>query len=368
MTKKELQISMIAICAMFPMGSWADQATQATSGYLQGEKVKNGQIPAGYNQNAGYSVEDGHDVYFTADYIYWHLSNHVALGTSIVAPSLSSAALTTGVGNDVGISPSYKSGFQVGMGLALKGMDDWNLYGEYTWYENNTSASVEVAPGDIFIMTAGPLGNQFIPLSVLADSVTGQSIFHYTTADLALQRNFYLGKKLTAKFGCGLRARWIHSKATVGATGLQIGAPSEAISAYSVESGSLKYSFTQHSWALGPRFELASNWLLGCGFRIMGDIAASILYTKYTNLDSYYKAGTAIDYANSDTGTARLRPIAETSLGLGWGMYCGANNNYHFDFSAAYEFNVHWSQTYDIFGVADDIYLHGLNIAARFDF
>lgn len=344
-----------------PMNASQSQIQQPS--YLPGEKIREGQLPGAYNESASYIVDDSWDVYFTGDFIYWQLNNHMSLGTMIDSPSASTPVFATGSARIFNVESSYKPGFQVGMGFDMKGMDDWNLYSEYTWYMNKSTRSADVDSDDIFVMAAGPVGNR-----VLADEATGTSIFHYNCADLSLQRNFYNGKKLTAMFGCGLRGRWINSKANIKATGLRTGGSTTALEDFTPESGSMNSSFTQHSWALGPRFELNSNWLLGCGFKIIGDISASILYTQYTKINNSYTEGA--NHYSSVNPKKRLKSITETSLGLGWGSYFGKNNSYHFDISSAYEFIVNWEQNYDVLGiiVSDNINIYGLNIAARLDF
>ncbi len=369
--KRKLQAALVIMGAMTPFIAQADQPMNppaAKPSYTAGEMVRDGQMPAGYNQSASYVVDNSWDMYFTGNFIYWHLDqDQASLGTLIKDPSTSAAVFASGSGEKMFVNPSYKPGFQVGMGFDMKGMDDWNLYAEYTWYKNSASNSIDVASDDIFAMD-----EDVVPVDgrvVLATAIDANATFHYNCADLAMQRNFYWGKKLTSKFGCGLRARWINEKTSMTATGLSYASSDALLSQYTSESGSVVGSVEQHSWALGPRFELASNWLLGMGFKIMGDVAGSVLYTRYTEISSSYVEGSALNYARSNNGKGTLRAITETSLGLGWGSYFGDNNDYHFDLSAAYEFNVHWNQNYNVHGsIPGNVYLHGLNVAARLDF
>lgn len=370
--KKTLKAAMVIIGAMTPFLAQADQPMNSANAarpatYTAGEKVKDGQLPAGYNQSADYMLNNGWDVYFTGNFVYWHLNVHEeAMGTLITPTSSSSNLLVNGSGSQVFVTPSYKPGFQVGMGFNMHGMDDWSLYGEYTWYKNSASHSVTPDSDQEFVLATGPVSSRL----VAASSATGSNTFLYNNAELSLQRAFYWGKKLTSKFSCGLRGRWINQGNNVSATGLAYGALTSTSLSLLAETGSYATTLKQNSWALGPRFELDTNWLLGCGFRIMGDVAASVLYNKYTTLTSSLVEGSYANYADNNSGRAGLAPVTETALGLGWGSYFGDNNDFHFDLSAAYEFNVHWSQSYtrSLSDAPGNIYIHGLNVAARFDF
>ncbi len=280
MLKKELKAALAVVGAMVPFAAQADQpmaGSQAApvSTYVAGEEIMDGQLPGGYSQSANYVIADGYDMYLSADYIYWHINRE---------------------GDGLAKDGSYSSGFQVGLGVDMKEMDNWNLAGQYTWFQNS--------------------GND--------DSHQ----YSYNDAHLGFCRPFYLGKMLTADFSTSLRGLWV--------------------------SDQFK-SDHQKSWAVGPRFGFDSNWLLGSGFRLMGDLAQSVLYTRYTQ-----RPGA--------DGYNTLRSVTESSLGLGWGSYFGDSNDFHFDLTVSYDFNVYWNQFAQKGNNFDNVYLHGLNVGLRFDF
>ena len=365
MLKNELTAALVVLGALAPFAAQADQSN-AQPTFLQGEKVKEGQLPAGYNQSAHYMCEDAWDVSFTADYLYWKLSADMdEMATLITTSSSGVAAAFNGIGTTVSVDPTYKSGFQVGMGLDLKGMDNWNLYGEYTWYQNKTHKSVEAADGQVLVIGDDLRPARYEVLSV--EDLSARYRLHYNAADLSIQRSFYNGKKLTADFGVGLRGLWLSQHYKLNAGGLAY-AEVDA-SSFTSESGTLAVKRELQSWALGPRFTLGSNWLLGCGFRFMGDLAASVLYTRYTEKDQSAVSTLTNLSISEPSNYNTLRAITETSLGLGWGSYFGQKNDFHLDLSASYEFNVFWNQSIsDMNGGHGNFYLQGLNVAARFDF
>ncbi len=387
MLKKELTTALAVMGVIAPFAVNADYSTDASTtssgggqpSYIAGESIKTGALPGGYNQTANYRIDDSYDVYFTADFIYWNLQqDNLKMGNLIEPTSSGAVGLLTGSDKALFSDTKYKPGFQVGLGFNMKGMDNWNLYGEYTWYQNKVSNTVTADSGQVIAFpfaqegaVTGATGDV-----VVADSISGSSKYHFNNLNLSLQRPFYFGRKLTANFGWGLRGLWISQNLNATASGVTSYTSGGSGSGTGLADATS--TFHQKSWALGPRFEFGTNWLLGCGFRFMADLAASILYTRYTSLEGTVTGGatsgvTASLTTNSSSGYNTLRAVTESSLGLGWGSYFGDNNDFHFDLSASYEFNVYWNQNMmgmvvNGNGSPANNYLHGLNIAARFDF
>ena len=83
------------------------------------------------------------------------------------------------------------------------------------------------------------------------------------------------------------------------------------------------------------------------GFKIEGDLAASLLFTQYTKVFhseqvAYYQSiPSTLETTLSNWNC--VRPIAEMGLGLGWGTYL-AKQKYHIDFLASYDFLFYGSE------------------------
>lgn len=382
MLKKELMGALAMIGVIAPFTAHADQSmssTPAQPAYTAGEMLRTGDLPGAYNQNASYKLNDSYDVYFTADFIYWNLQQDlVRVGNLITTSSAGALGLLTGTDEIVFSDGKYTPGFQVGLGFNMKGMDDWNLYTEYTWYQNKHSRSVNAEDGQViglfYAQEGAPSG--ITDDIVVAETATTKSKYHYNNLNISLERPFYFGRKLTANFGAGLRGLWVSQTVTNVASGLTSYHSGEVTE--EALGSSAGTSFHQKMWGIGPRFEFGANWLLGLGFRMMTDVAASVLYSRYTDLSGSVSGSathgvTAAFNTSISSNYNTLRAITETSLGLGWGTYFGDNSDFHFDLSASYEFNVYWNQNMldmviNGHGSPGNTYLHGLNVAARFDF
>ena len=380
MLKSEWKTTIALTSAiLIPLSLLADTSITATSSsYLAGEKVKKGQLPAGYNESASYECQNPWKLDLTGDYIYWAWQQAMMeVGTLSQPTAPGTAGLFNGVQDVIFQTPGYQSGFQLGLGCVLRGMDDWSLTAEYTWYKNTDSLH-SVATG-LEVIVVSPSVVRHVegstPGTLLSRNLTTTAELNYNCVDLVLQRPFYFGKKLTANFVAAVEALWISQKFT-GTGGDLSFLGSDALVA-AVVSGSFNSVAYQKSWGLGPKFGFDSHWLLGGGVKIMSRVSLSALYTSYVKLSSTLTGAVSnINIAsleiNQTDNYDTINPIGEAFLGLGWGTYF-CNNNFHLDLSAGYDFKVYWSQNVlgslvNSNGSPGDMSLRGLNIQVRFDF
>lgn len=337
--------------------------------YLSGEKIKVGELPGAYNQSASYVCNDGWDVDVTADYVYWKWQqDSLQLGTVVAGGSLLNVISLDGDSYAVFQNPGYKSGFQVGVGFNMPGMDDWHLYSEYTCYRNtdNNILTTSVAHPFVFSGTRSPESElQFLSYS---GTITSEAKLGFQSLDFLVERSFYSGKKLTADIGVGLRSQWISQKLSSSSPFLV----DETFGNLTISN--LSFVYHMKSWGLGPKLMLNTNWLLGYGIKALANFGTSILYTQYNSRNSHDQNIPIVGVLSSrekgldNYGT--LRAVTEAFLGLGWGSYF-CNDRFYTDLSVGYDFNVFWD--YNMMFAASSqtigsMYLHGMNIQLRFDF
>lgn len=320
--------------------------------------------------------------FVSASFIYYYASEgglDLANSSMLVENAPATAYITAATSNSKALFQdfAYKPGFTVAAGATLW---DWELTGQYTWIRQTTTTSKHAptpVPNDgeaVWI-----LNNWFQQLSpegqtISATNVSSKWHLAMDLADLTASRPFYQGRKLAIAPFFGLRAAWIRQNVRVG-----IEVPTLVIS---TQSAPVIYSRnSSNSWALGPRVGFNTSWLLGMGFRVEGGAAGSLLFTQYTSIKHREKvADSTISPSTIKTSFSNLnviRPEADLSLGLGWGSYFN-KQRFHFDLSADYDFMIFFEQNMirklldqTISGVGasvSNLYLHGLNIKARFDF
>jgi hypothetical protein len=191
--------------------------------------------------------------------------------------------------------------------------------------------------------------------------------------DVGAMRPFYQGTHLImAPFG-GLRGQFIRQNFSLTAENMQD-------TAATVPSATTKHK--SNSWAVGPRAGCLAKWHLGWGLRFEGDVAGSILYTRYTKASFSSEHALLADIGLPESGASLrnyncLRAVNEMNLGLGWGSYFDCRN-YHLDLLLSYDFQVYWNQnmiralsasTVSRSGLsAANLYLQGLTVKAQFDF
>ena len=338
-------------------------AAQTASAFEQGYAINKDKFPAAYNAPARIEVNKSWDVFLTGSFIYWKAdqdSMDLAYPTTTTLQGLNASFKQQ--------KTEYKPGFKLALGYDFD-FDNWVGDVEYTWFRSTTSTGWLPAPADARggtpIWVIGDwvyaVAAQYQALDILS-----QWKLKIDIVDGTMSRPFYQGRKLTVLPFGGLRAAMIRQNLHLSAN---------IIAATPITS------VTQsNSWAIGPRAGMQAHWLVGWGFRMEGDIAGSLLYTKYTKVAHREDDSTAVSvpfYSANFKDYVALRPMADLSLGMGWGSYFD-RQNYHFDLLATYDFNVMWGQNmmrnlvnaynYGATSDAGDLHLQGFTLTARFDF
>jgi len=355
--------------------------------YEQGQKVAKTQMLPGYNASARTDVRGSWDVFASASFIYWQLSQdnmEVAF-----ADTLSNAAYTTNNqinGNLVAMDFSYAPGFKLGLGVNFD-HDDWNSFAEYTRIHSSHSASTN---GETLATGApAPLlptwGHPYVIQTNAYNTASEKWNCHFDFIDLDLGRVYYVGTQLTfrpyfaarsAFITQNIHAQYVNSS-FANNTGNFLEVP-----------GVMDVYQRNHSWSIGPRVGVDTNWMVGCGIRFFGNANADVLYTKYrlqnkttfvatSGVAQVLTLGQNIFHIANERLFA-LRTHLDLELGLGWGSYFD-NNNWHVDLSAAYGFQVFFDQNMfsgffnsqmpgKVLQPHGNLYAQGLTATVRFDF
>ena len=365
--------------AMISISSGAWGYTNPPMPFEQGYGLKPDQFPAAYNAPARFNVQNSWDLFLTTSFLYWEAEQD-AMEIAINS-TYTSSYLNPLNGSYVKQEVGYKPGFKIGMGIDCN-FDDWVAFVEYTWVRQQTSTNRHTpVPPDSRGGTSLWQGTDwycFLPTTGGTGAFPWASDFktkwqtHIDLLDATLSRPFYRGRQITVTPFGGLRGAWIRQNFRMSMTDF-LGVPITPV-AWPVVSHN-----HSNSWAVGPRFGLSSHYLMGAGFRLEGDVAGSLLYTRYTTIS--HREDSAADFGFSSSFQATdydvLRPMADLKLGLGWGAYSD-HQNYHFDLLASYDFNMLWSQNMmrslvndgflNFTSAPGDLHLQGLNVTARLDF
>jgi len=326
----------------------------------QGMIVDDTQLSKGYAAPARIAVQGSWDVFLQGEFLYWQVNSD----------SLTYALNT--LYDDAGdvidaelLSPSakWRPGVRVSLGFTL-GHDNWMLIAD--WYH-----IIGLTSGEIINATEGDTQEVLIPFLIPLDIFTtcySASQFgkaNINVVDLVFSRPFYLGSALTINPTFGIKGYWNKMSS--------YNYYEDVVGAFFIIPFTADYidvDFTYKTWGLGPVLGVNGNWLLGCGFKVLGGADFSILYeranAKVSILipeDIYYIQPLAdLNVKNQNL----IRPYVKGEIGLGWGSYFD-NNNWYVDLAAVYEMH-YWSNYYTASVPFGNLWMHGASFRLRFDF
>ena len=234
----------------------------------------------------------------------------------------------------------YNPGARFGVGFYLD-HDAWNVDFNWTWchvsnYNHANATSANASPGIGVIIPLWVLG-----LGSPAGSVGGRSSSswkaNYNVFDLSLAKPFHVSRYLVVNPFFGLRGASITQQysADYGGTTTLSGNPIVTRVIHHIEND---------FWGVGARAGVCTDWLIGKGWALFGNIAASMLVGNFSVDQRLQLPGSGNqDGLDVDDEFNQNVPNMEIILGIGWGEYF-SKKQYHVGIRAAYEFHQWWDQ------------------------
>lgn len=363
-----------------------NRQSKCVRSFEQGQDILKTQAMPSYLAPATIQVRGSWDLFVVGSFIYWQptqdnmeygLTNSKYAGNVVGTTTTTTPANSGLFGNWLQQSFSFQPGFKVGVGLNTD-HDNWDLYAEYTWLrDKTTSTSNGPATGDI-LPTRGLAFNSAGTLGANAyTSANQQWTCNLDFLNLEMGRGCYFGRALTIRPAFGVRGTVMRQKLFTTYT-------NSSVSANSAFTGIATVQDYVHSWSVGPRAGLYSNWLLGSRFRLYGNVAGDACFTQYSMQfkdeflpTSGTNAGQNTRLKSYENNLGVLRTHLEMEMGIGWGSYFD-NDNWYFDLSAGYTWQVFFDQNmfrnYGTAGFArgtfpsGNLYINGLTVNVRLDF
>jgi hypothetical protein len=336
--------------------------------YNPGEMVREGQMPGVYEESASYVCDKSWDTFITGNYIYWTWSSSALQVGTIITEVTDTSVNTSTSDTAIFNTPGYTSGYQMGMGVKMKGMDNWSSYSKYTWYKSTNYQNFTGTTANPLVLASNSFrADEILSVDHLEGTITTKGQLGFQAADSVLQRPFTFGKKLIGNIYAGLRGMWISQNNAYSSSELIDNTTDQTMT-------DVLSKYDQTSWSLGPKLGFDSSWLLGYGIKVLGNIAQSALYTSFNT-------GGSFDYTRSNGTTSSLKtsglhnygivtPVTESFLGLAWGTYM-CSDNFHIDLSVGYDFNVYWNYNMVLSANSQtegNLYIQGMNMQLRLDF
>ncbi len=307
---------------------------------LEQRRGSNGMI----NPAARPVVKDGTDLWIQADALYMRPTQD-GLGYAIQSHSGTASSANGRVKN---ARYDWDWGFRVGAGYNLD-HDGWDVLLNYTWFESDAHQNV----------SGGSIAPEFALATSLAGSTTSNAKantrFWLNILDLEMGREFFVSKWLTLRPHAGLRALWIHTKLHSRFSDL-------------IAGSAVKINAKNRFGGGGLRAGLNSQWGLGSGWSIFGDLDAALMYGKQRVRQSEEEVSTDADLASYSDNWMTLRASLDLALGLRW-------DRLFYDDAYRIRFQLGWEDHvfFDMSQFANqsnngNISLNGLAFQARFDF
>ncbi len=305
---------------------------------------------------AGPRVENGADVFITADFIFWE-ANQAGFPYVYSTPLMGTSAGKIHYPNF-----HFDPGFQVGLGLEL-GHDGWDTYVNYTWFHPQSRE-------DTFLDNS----NRIYEQAGLENSAwfydQGKMVFDFKldVIDFEIGRNYYVSEHLAIRPFMGLKFAWNREDAKQYFNDIS--------NAYFIET-------TQKAFDAGMRLGLDSRFKINDNWSIYGNSAFSTLASncKGHTQATETTAEPNLVLTNLKNKNVVIQPVLELSLGIAWDIWSD-DQEYHLGVSAGYDFQYWNSNLYTVVPLIDptvptisntlqkkgDLSIQGLNIRFRFDF
>ena len=283
------------------------------------------------------SPKGSNHIYIFADPLYWHAKaggteyaitveshgNPLSIQTINNPPIVGSLK-----GNDFG----WDWGLRFGLGYNFD-HDCWDLNANYTWYQTNQTAQVRKNTPSFVIATRA---NDIVWMQ------GAKSTFNvgYNNVNLELGRSYYISKSISLKPHFGLKSAWLDLKQNVHYALTFHGAPNP------FQRTIIKSISKSYSWGIGPRAGLNTEWYLGDGFSIAGNVATALLY-GYVRSDVHFKPdGNSNNFGDLisrklKAKTHRYLPTIQMFLGLIWETFMFERTK-HLTLGAGYELEYYW--------------------------
>jgi hypothetical protein len=321
-------------------------------------------------------VRNGADLFVDADLIYWNAHEN-GLNYAILNES-SNPTHNLADAEVKNIHGKWNWGFRVGVGYNLP-HDGWDLRLNWLRFTDNAHKRVHT-DGDeaVFPTNTHPAD----PVAQNTTSAKAHANWHLrlNQLDLDMGREFFVSKWLTLRPHFGLRSDWIRQ---------ELNSEYNNFSGHTIPN-EVEAEKEDRWWGIGLEGGLDTQWGLGGGWSIFGNLTAAIIYgfhhLEFEDEDSAATVNQSNGASSAPNGKFAevenhyrvSHPILDLQMGLRWDNMFG-DDSMHLGVQIGWEHHVYFSQNQFPTFVDDfnfgtfvanqgDLTLQGWTFSARFDF
>ncbi|MEN9344210.1 MAG: hypothetical protein RLZZ453_997 [Chlamydiota bacterium] len=311
----------------------------------------------------------GVDVFVFGSLLYWNAHEN-GLSVAVKAPSTNSLVHDNLLENSVvkNMSGKWNWGFRVGLGYNTM-HDGWDLRMPWTRFTDTGHRNPNTAGAQFFPTQAMPSFVEDVSTGGSTTSVGAYWGLNINVLDLDLGREFFVSKWLTLRPHGGLRTNWIHQN-------MHIFYGHLAATDFPATPNA-NVTMSDHWWGLGLEGGLDTQWGLGGGWSVFGNMSAAVLYGLH-EMENENNLIDGATFATLSDSYHITHPMLDFIVGLRWDhLFC--NDRFHIGFDLGWEHHLFLSQNqFPVFVdeanagafVANqgDLTLQGWTFSARFDF
>ncbi len=313
-------------------------------------------------------VRDGVDLFLFGELLYWNAHENglpVAVVNEGVSSNISHSDLES-------IHSHWDVGFRVGVGYNLP-HDGWDL--RFDWLRLKTDGHKRIhADTDLFVFPSRIVPADPLAGPVAVGNANSRWKLLFNQLDLDLGREFFVSKWLTLRPHFGLRTDWVHQTWRTSFRNVVGTLPPTKV----------ELDYKDHWWGMGLEGGIDTQWTLGAGFSLFGNMAGAILYgfhnLEFTDQDTPAQVATNSKGVFADVRQSyRIsHPVLDMIAGLRYD-HMFYNDQFHLGLEVGWEHHVYFSQNqFPVFvnsvalGSAvsnqGDLAFQGWTFGARFDF
>lgn len=307
-------------------------------------------------------VRNGADLFVTGDLIYWNTHEN---GLPVAVKSANDTSLDDSQVKT--IHGKWNFGFRVGVGYNTP-HDGWDIRLTWLRYTDNGRKSGNGHGDEVFFTTLIHPNDLLHNLSAAAGKFKSRLHLRLDQLDLDLGREFFVSKWLTLRPHFGLRTDWLRQKEKAEYDNFVPPTPNTNADA----------KLKDHWYGIGLEGGLDTQWGLGCGWSLFGNLSAAILY-GFHHID--FKTNdqpTDVEFIDLKDSYRVSHPILDLAMGVRWdNMFY--DDRLHLGLQVGWEHHIYFSQNQFPVFVNDpsigvfasnqgDLALQGWTFSARFDF
>jgi Legionella pneumophila major outer membrane protein precursor len=312
-------------------------------------------------------VRDGVDLFLFGDLLYWNAHENglpVAVVNHGSAVNLSKSEVKS-------IHSHWDVGFRVGIGYNLP-HDGWDLSLSWLRLRTDGTRSINAHSNDFVWPSRVEPADNFGGVPCAKANSHWRLLLNQL--DLDLGREFFVSKYLTLRPHFGLRTDWVHQKWNTSYRNF-IG---------TLPPTKVKVGYEDEWFGMGLEGGLDTQWTLGSGFSLFGNMSGAILYgfhdIEFEDRDSPAQINTNSKgrYADGDSVYRISHPVLDMMAGVRYD-HMFYNDRFHLGLQIGWEHHVYFSQNqFPVFtddisqgtlvSNQGDLTFQGWTFGARFDF